>query len=336
VTDDRAHWESTYAKKTPEEVSWYEPVPQRSLELIEATKVGKKASVLDVGGGASRLAGQLLRVGYTDVAVADISPTALAHARVELGSDAAQVNWIEADIRSHDFGRPYDLWHDRAVFHFMVTPADRDGYLEVLRITLRPGGHLIIATFGPQGPTRCSGLPVQRYSAEEMQRVLGDEFEPASASLATHETPSGATQQFLYARARRRTTEQPRDVVRRAHQALNSGDLDALVSLCDVEFRLDMSDRVFNPAVYEGHDGIRRFYSEVRDVWASYVWEPEELMEAGENVVALLRSTARGRGSGVEVERRTAMVWTIREERATALRFFRDRNKALEAVGLRR
>jgi ketosteroid isomerase-like protein len=124
------------------------------------------------------------------------------------------------------------------------------------------------------------------------------------------------------------------DVVRRAHQALNTGDMDALVVLCDVQFQLDMSDRIFNPAVYEGHDGIRRFYSEVRDVWASYSWEPEELMEAGDHVVALLRSGGTGRGSGVEVERRTAMVWTVREGRATALCFFRERNEALKAVGL--
>jgi ketosteroid isomerase-like protein len=120
------------------------------------------------------------------------------------------------------------------------------------------------------------------------------------------------------------------EIVRRAHEALNGGDIDALVALCDVDFRLDMSDRVFNPAVYEGHDGIRRFYSEVRDVWASYVWEPEELTEVGDNVLALLRSGGRGRGSGVEVDRRTAMVWTVRAGRATALRFFRDRNAALE------
>jgi ketosteroid isomerase-like protein len=129
-------------------------------------------------------------------------------------------------------------------------------------------------------------------------------------------------------------SEENVEVVRRAHQALNGGDMDALVVLCDTEFHLDMSDRVFNPTVYEGHDGIWRFYSEVRDVWASYVWEPEELVEAGDNVVALLRSGGRGRGSGIEVERRTAMVWTVRAGQATALRFFRDRNEALEMVGL--
>jgi ketosteroid isomerase-like protein len=122
------------------------------------------------------------------------------------------------------------------------------------------------------------------------------------------------------------------ELVRLAHEALNGGDMDALLALCDVEFRLDMSDRVFNPAVYEGHDGILRFYSEVRDVWESYLWEPEKLLPAGENVVALLRSGGRGRGSGVEVEGRTAMVWTVQDGRATALRFFRDRDAALKAV----
>lgn len=196
---DRAHWEDSYSKKAPEEVSWYEPRPQRSLELIQATGLGQGARILDIGGGASSLAAQLLGMGYTDLTVADISPAALAHARAALGSDAARVTWIEADVRTHDFGRRYDLWHDRAVFHFMVSPADREGYLDVLRRTLRPGGHLVIATFGPQGPTQCSGLPVQRYGAEDLLSVLGEDFALASASLATHRTPSGASQQFLYA-----------------------------------------------------------------------------------------------------------------------------------------
>jgi ketosteroid isomerase-like protein len=120
------------------------------------------------------------------------------------------------------------------------------------------------------------------------------------------------------------------EIVRRAHEALNSGDMDALIALCDEGFRLDMSDRVFNPAVYEGHDGIRRFYSEVRDVWESYVWEPDEFIEAGRDVVALIRSTGRGRGSGVEVNREAAMVWSVREGQAIALRFFRDRGEALK------
>jgi ketosteroid isomerase-like protein len=121
------------------------------------------------------------------------------------------------------------------------------------------------------------------------------------------------------------------EIVARAHEALNSGDIDGLVGLCDDEFRLDMSDRVFNPAMYEGHDGIRRFYAEVRDVWETYVWEPEELVDVGSQVVALLRSSGRGRGSGVEVERETAMVWGIRAGRLVTLRFYRDRDEALRS-----
>ena len=118
-------------------------------------------------------------------------------------------------------------------------------------------------------------------------------------------------------------------IVERAHEALNWGDIDALIGLCDQNFRLDMSDRVFNPAVYEGHDGIRQFYAEVRDVWEIYVWQPEQLIEAGSEVVALLRSTGRGRESGVEVEREAAMVWSLRDRRLTGVRFYRNRNEAL-------
>jgi SAM-dependent methyltransferase len=205
VSRDRAHWESTYATKATDEVSWYEPRPDRSLELVRATGISHDAGILDVGGGASSLAAQLLGMGYTDLSVADISQAALAHARAELGSDATRIAWIEADVRPHDFWRLFDVWHDRAVFHFMMSAADREGYLRVLRRTLRPGGHLLIATFGPQGPTQCSGLPVQRYSAADLQRVVGEDCELVSSSLATHSTPSGASQQFLYAHFRRAT-----------------------------------------------------------------------------------------------------------------------------------
>jgi SAM-dependent methyltransferase len=205
MTDERAHWESTYAERTPEKVSWFEPRPQRSLELIQASGVDHDAGILDVGGGASSLAAHLLDMGYEDITVADISPTALAHAEAELGGSAERVAWVVADIRTHGFDRRYDLWHDRAVFHFMVSPADRASYLDVLRRTLRPGGDLILATFGLQGPTQCSGLPVERYSAEALQQVLGEDFQLLSSSLATHYIPSGASQQFLYAHLHRRS-----------------------------------------------------------------------------------------------------------------------------------
>jgi ketosteroid isomerase-like protein len=125
------------------------------------------------------------------------------------------------------------------------------------------------------------------------------------------------------------------EIVRDAHKALNGGNIDALIRLCDPAFRLDMSDRVFNPVIYEGHDGIRRFYSQVWDVWENVTWEPEKLLESSDRVLALLRESARGRGSGIEVKRRTAMLWTFRGDRLTSLRFFRDRTEALEAAGLR-
>jgi uncharacterized protein len=133
----------------------------------------------------------------------------------------------------------------------------------------------------------------------------------------------------------RAMSQENMEIVRRAHEALNAGNIDELVTLCHPDFQLDMSDRVLNPAVYQGHDGIRKFYVEVQDVWERYVWEPEELRDEGDTVVALLRSEGRGRGSGVEIDRKTAMVWTVRAGKALGLRFYREPERALEAVGLR-
>lgn len=201
--DIGAHWQRVYEQNAPDEVSWFEAVPERSLSLIEEAGIDLGAAVIDVGGGESRLAGELLDRGYEDVAVADISSAALAEARSELGERASEVEWVNADVRDHDFGRQFDLWHDRAVFHFMVDAADRDGYLNTLRGSLRPGGHLILATFGPDGPTRCSGLPVHRYGNTELLETLGAEFGPVSSRLEMHRTPSGKDQQFLYLHLRR-------------------------------------------------------------------------------------------------------------------------------------
>jgi ubiquinone/menaquinone biosynthesis C-methylase UbiE len=199
VPSDHTHWQNAYAESNSDQVSWYEPRPERSLALIEASSVSRDAAIIDVGGGASSLAAHLLDAGYSDVTVADIAPGALAQAQAHLGTESGRVNWIAADVRTHHFDRRYELWHDRAVFHFMVDTADRDGYLAVLRRTLLPGGQVIIATFGPDGPTRCSGLPVQRYRAEQLTNVLGEEFQLVSSSVASHQTPGGKTQQFLYA-----------------------------------------------------------------------------------------------------------------------------------------
>jgi SAM-dependent methyltransferase len=149
------------------------------------------------------LACALLRDGFSDITVADIAAASLRQAQTAVGADAGLVRWVRADVRWHDFGRRYELWHDRAVFHFMVSEADRDAYLEALRRALRPGGHAVVATFGPDGPTRCSGLRACRYDAEELLRLLGGEFHAIATRLHEHTTPSGERQQFLYLLAHR-------------------------------------------------------------------------------------------------------------------------------------
>jgi SAM-dependent methyltransferase len=203
AADHRSHWQAVYAEREPHEVSWFEPEPETSLALIEEAGLEASAPIVDVGGGASRLAGALVRAGHTDVTVADLSATALEAARRELGDRAGEVSWVEADVRTHDFGRRFQLWHDRAVLHFMVGAADRDAYVETMRRSLAPGGHLVVATFGPGGPEKCSGLPVHRYGAAELPALFGDDFELVSERLRDHTTPSGAAQQFQHAHLRR-------------------------------------------------------------------------------------------------------------------------------------
>jgi SAM-dependent methyltransferase len=195
---DRDHWERVYTDKEPGEVSWYQPVPHTSLAAIDRLGLSLHAPIIDVGGGASRLAEELLRRRHTDITVADISARALERAREGFG-DADRIHWVVADVRDHDFGRRFALWHDRAVFHFMVAPEDRDAYLATMRRSLAPGGHIVMATFGPDGPARCSGLPVSRYGPDELAATLGDPFRLVSSHLQDHNTPGGARQQFLYA-----------------------------------------------------------------------------------------------------------------------------------------
>ena len=202
--DAERHWQQVYEARAPDQVSWFEATPERSLALIGATGLPKDAGIVDVGGGASALAGELLRAGYTDITVIDLSAAALEQARKDIGGRAQEIDWVTDDVRVHDFGRQFDLWHDRALFHFMVEPSDREAYLATLGRALRPAGHLIIATFGPEGPTQCSGLAVRRYSADDLSAWLGAEFECEDDELVAHETPSGNRQQFLNARFRRK------------------------------------------------------------------------------------------------------------------------------------
>jgi SAM-dependent methyltransferase len=192
-----------YERKAADEVSWYEERPARSLELVRECALEPDSPVLDVGGGMSGLAVALVGDGFTDVTVADISASALRLGEQKAAERELPIRFVLADVRTYDFGRSFAVWHDRAVFHFMVTPDDRAAYLEGLRRTLRPDGHLLIATFGPDGPEQCSGLPTARYDASALAGLLGDEFGMKSSGIEVHQTPSGASQQFMYAHFQR-------------------------------------------------------------------------------------------------------------------------------------
>jgi ubiquinone/menaquinone biosynthesis C-methylase UbiE len=194
----KTHWQRVYGEKKPTQVSWYQPVPEKSLQLIRATGIAKDEPIVDAGGGASTLVDNLLKDGYTDISVLDISSKALERSRARLGDSAAAVNWIESDVTEFEPPRQYALWHDRAVFHFLTESFDRDKYVNVVCRALLPGGHFVLATFGPQGPKRCSGLDVQRYGIEDLQELVGDRFDLRSHELDEHQTPMGSAQQFLY------------------------------------------------------------------------------------------------------------------------------------------
>ncbi len=194
----RSHWQDVYDSKDPTEVSWYQPVPERSLQLIRDIGVAKSDPVIDVGGGASTLVDHLLREGYSDISVLDISVNSLDRSRARLGESANVVDWIEADVTTFAPSRQYALWHDRAVFHFLTDSDDRYAYIDVARRAIRSNAYLLLATFGPEGPRRCSGLEIRRYSVQRLQDLFGDHFHLRGHQLEDHLTPMGSVQQFLY------------------------------------------------------------------------------------------------------------------------------------------
>ena len=203
----RAHWDAIYSRKSPETVSWYQPHARRSLQLIHKTGIGKDAAIIDVGGGASTLVDDLLQEGFNNVTVLDLSSAALSAAKSRLGDRARRVKWIEADVTR--FALPadaYDVWHDRAVFHFLTDEADRDAYVRAVLRSVKPGGHVIVATFGEHGPTRCSGLPVVRYRPDELHAQFGDDFTLIDNRGENHRTPWGDVQQFVYCYCRKQAT----------------------------------------------------------------------------------------------------------------------------------
>jgi SAM-dependent methyltransferase len=201
----KAHWDSVYASKRPEEVSWYQAQPTRSLDLIAAAAPGLESSIIDVGGGDSTLVDGLLERGYHQLTVLDLSGAALARTRARLGPHAAGVTWLEADAtRAALPSSAYDVWHDRAVFHFLTEEGDRVRYVAAAARAVRRSGTLVVATFAPDGPQRCSGLTVARYDAAGLERAFETEFLLERAFTDMHRTPAGSEQHFTYAVLRRR------------------------------------------------------------------------------------------------------------------------------------
>lgn len=191
------HWEAIWRGRAPDETTWYQAHPTMSLELIRSVS-SPGAGIIDVGGGASHVVDELLAAGYEDLTVLDISGEALTVARERLGADSPRVEWVHADALTHDFDRTFDVWHDRAVFHFLVEREDRRRYVDAMGEAVAPGGHAIVATFGPQGPTTCSRLPVQRYDRDALEDAFATRFELQRYLEEDHVTPAGVPQQFAY------------------------------------------------------------------------------------------------------------------------------------------
>jgi trans-aconitate methyltransferase len=197
------HWEKVYTTKSESQVSWFQETPAPSLELIALAGAVRSSAIIDIGGGASRLVDSLVSQGYEDVTVLDLSVAALASARSRIGDKANQVTWIAADVTTWEPSRPYDVWHDRAAFHFLTDQKDQTAYVDRLRRALRVGGHAIIGTFAPDGPERCSGLMVSRYDANSLAATLGYGFELIDTRRHEHTTPWGVMQKFQFSTFRR-------------------------------------------------------------------------------------------------------------------------------------
>lgn len=196
---EQEHWEAVYGEKAPDRVSWYRPHLERSMAFVEGAGLTKQAAIIDVGGGTSTFVDDLLERGYSDVSVLDISSTAISGAKQRLGPRADLVSWIVADITSVELPEHrFDFWHDRAVFHFLRDPGARRRYVLAVRRNLKPGGHIVVATFSPRGPEKCSGLEVMRYDADELHGEFGAPFEKVASCEEVHMTPWGSEQEFVY------------------------------------------------------------------------------------------------------------------------------------------
>ena len=197
--DARSHWEKVYNSKPPDAVSWYRPHLEKSIEVIQRVAPDHSSSIIDIGGGESTLVDDLLNAGYTNISVLDVSPTSLEVTKQRLGRGAHRVHWIVGDITNAELpSRAYSVWHDRAVFHFLTAPNQRAAYVRQAAHSVRPGGYVLVSSFGPEGPTKCSGLEVVRYDADSLHSEFGAPFTLLESFKELHRTPSGTTQQFLY------------------------------------------------------------------------------------------------------------------------------------------
>lgn len=196
--DRKKHWEHIYQTKELNEVSWYQPIPTTSLEHIERLNIPKDARIIDVGGGDSYLVDNLLELGYTDLTVLDISEAALERAKKRLDEKASNAKWITTDAATFEPTEKYDLWHDRAVFHFLRDKEEIKHYVQALESGIKPGGYLIIGTFSNEGPLKCSGLEIQQYSEDAITQLLQDNFEKVSCEIVDHQTPFDTSQRFLF------------------------------------------------------------------------------------------------------------------------------------------
>ncbi len=201
------HWEQVCATKNTDGVSWFQAHAEQSLRLIQSTGVARQAGIIDVGGGASSLVDDLLASGYSAVSVLDLSVAALAVAKARLGQRASAVQWLEGDITKIVLpANAFDIWHDRAVFHFLTHQADRQAYVEAVLRAVKPGGHVIVATFAEDGPLQCSGLPVMRYGPTALHAEFGPLFSLVQHVREEHHTPFGAVQKFVYCHCRKLPT----------------------------------------------------------------------------------------------------------------------------------
>ena len=200
----QSHWENVYQTKSTSQVSWFQEHAAQSMALIQQTGVSKTAQIIDIGGGASMLDDDLLSEGYEHVSVLDIAATALEAARQRLGMRASQVTWIEADVTHADLPHlAYDVWHDRATFHFLTDPQDRQRYVDLVKHVVKPGGHVIVATFATDGPSKCSGLDVMQYDPEGLHGEFGADFDLLGSTREQHITPAGNEQRFIYCYCRK-------------------------------------------------------------------------------------------------------------------------------------